>query len=504
MGFATVEGQILFIMARLEGKVEELSQCRPGDRLAVWYSDDVMYHERILVWKTGEASWYILTPDKDLYEEIYDDPANGPHHFKIKGVHYQFNSRLRSPIYSFTQDPTEEDMKGFIFQALDGMGKAQLGPGDWLPPSVKVGKKEVSTTLLLGTRAVPRRVTRGGGQIERPIGLLDVTKGFEPELLNEFLPMGPAPEGHVWLHLPCQHESFTAEEIQVVRGLGVTAGPTCGLYFHKGAFIPLKLVRVEDAPTIMEHYLPKIDRQALRRDLGVGEEETGSSPKKAGSAAELEETGNPDARVMEVDYDAQGERYKEWRQVAIEAKEYSFQDWPLDGPLTTRHLIKHFSKFGGDPKRWLADWMRAKQIQENDRITFEMKVLIECLYLAGTYDQLNLSCLASIEVISRRVQAVVDAYSTGTIPDWGSAKIMTLYRAPEDAISPQLRSWAARKNKEELEIAQSRAKYRESKKGLYVEEASASAAADGALPGAAKAKAKTKGRGRGLEAPSGQ
>lgn len=81
---------------------------------------------------------------------------------------------------------------------------------------------------------------------------------------------------------------------------------------------------------------------------------------------------------------------------------------------------------------------------------------------------------------------------------------MTLYKSPGDAISPQLRSWAARKNKEELDLAQSRAKFREGRKGFSSEEASASAVADGSLPsgGAAKAKAKTKGRGRGLEPPA--
>lgn len=40
--------------------------------------------------------------------------------------------------------------------------------------------------------------------------------------------------------------------------------------------------------------------------------------------------------------------------------------------------------------------MRAKQIQDNDRISFEMRVLIECIYIGGTYDQLNLSGLACI------------------------------------------------------------------------------------------------------------
>ena len=190
--------------------------------------------------------------------------------------------------------------------------------------------------------------------------------------------------------------------------------------------------------------------------------------------------------------------------MTLERREYNYKDWPLDGPLTTLHFIKHTCRHGGDPKRWLAEWMRSKQIQDNDRISFEMKVLIESLYVGGTYDQLNLCSLACMEILARRIQAIIDAYSSGPIPDWHSAKIMTLYHSPEDAISPQLKTWAARKNKEELDLAQTRAKVRDSRRGLAAtEEAAAGAVADGSLPsGGPKAKAKARGRGKGLEPPS--
>lgn len=490
-------------MARREGKVSELSRCLPGDRLAVWYSDDSMYHERILIWrgKSSEGSWYILTPDLDLYEESYDDPSDGPHHFKIKGIDFKYYSRLPSAIYRFSEDLSADDMKKYIIQALDEMSLKEFGPGEWLPSYVKVGGKEVSTSGLLGNRVVTRRLVRGGGQVEHPQGPMVLVESLDSSVKELVVAIGPAPDSHVWMHFPAKHEDGLAKEVVVSKGRGVRTGEEQGLYWENGRWLHLQLVKIEEAPELMERYSRGLDHDLAVRlglpshdDVRAKEEET----KKKGEA----EPENPDARVLEVDYDAQGERYKEWRQVALEAKEYTFQDWPLDGPLTTGHLIKHFSKFGGDPKRWLADWMRSKQIHENDRISFEMKVLIESLYLAGTYDQLNMSCLASVEVISRRVQAVVDAYSVGPIPDWGAAKVMTLYRSPEDAISPQLRSWAARKNKEELELFQSRAKYREGRKGLVVEEASASAVADGSLPGAAKAKAKAKkGGGKGLEAP---
>ena len=53
-------------MAPPEGRVEELSSCLPGDKVIVWYSDDSVYHERVLLWKAGESTWYIVTPDHDV------------------------------------------------------------------------------------------------------------------------------------------------------------------------------------------------------------------------------------------------------------------------------------------------------------------------------------------------------------------------------------------------------------------------------------------------------
>lgn len=177
------------------------------------------------------------------------------------------------------------------------------------------------------------------------------------------------------------------------------------------------LVRVEDVGSIMEKATPDPDQLRLADELGKRQPIKEESPKKGEKEVEeiAEPETNPDARVLDVDYDSSGERYKEWRQVSLEVREYQ---WPLDGPLTVTHLVRRFQKFGGNPKRWLGDWMRSKQVQEGDRITFEMKVLVEALFVAGTYDQLNLAGLASMEVLARRVQAVVDAYSACPIPDW--------------------------------------------------------------------------------------
>lgn len=234
----------------------------------------------------------------------------------------------------------------------------------------------------------------------------------------------------------------------------------------------------------------------LRRDLG--------GAKDPGATKPSEDEEPEDARILAIDFDSHGERHKEMRQVVQESEEFSWKDWPMEGPLCTLHLLKQMWKNGGSPKHWLQVWSKYKAIQENDRIMFEMRTLVDSLELACVYDQLNCPALASFEVISRRIMAVVDAFNAGSssMPDWGAAKVMTGYRGPEDVISPQLRQWAARKGKEEVDLHQARLKLREGKRPQTEE---AGALADGSmLAGAApkKAEAKRRGRGRGLVPPA--
>ena len=66
--------------------------------------------------------------------------------------------------------------------------------------------------------------------------------------------------------------------------------------------------------------------------------------------------------------------------------------------------------------------------------------------------------------------------------------MFTGYVGPDDLIMPQLRTWAARKGKEEVELQQARLKMKELRKPSAAVEESAAAAADGSLPAGSKAK----------------
>ena len=143
-----------FIMAAQDAKVEELLSCLPGDRILDWYSDGSMWHERILIWKGQSPSgWYVFTRDLDLYEQNYDSPEDGPSEFRIKGRQVQFYSRLNRPVYKFSVEPSEQDMKGYIETALDEMGLPEVPLDGWRPSQIKVTRHVVATSVLLGRRS---------------------------------------------------------------------------------------------------------------------------------------------------------------------------------------------------------------------------------------------------------------------------------------------------------------------------------------------------------------
>eukprot|EP00435_Cladocopium_sp_Y103_P029700 s2867_g7.t1 len=150
-------------------------------------------------------------------------------------------------------------------------------------------------------------------------------------------------------------------------------------------------------------------------------------------------------------------------------------------------MLKHMQRFGGDPKQWLELWCRQKSIADQDRVKHELRCLMDVLYYGGVYDQVNMPVLASFEVVARRVQCIVDAYSSSaSSPDWSNAKLFTGYLAPEDLVMPQLKTWAARRGKEEVELFQARNRMKELRRPGHATDEAAQAVADGNAAGGAR------------------
>ena len=342
---------------------------------------------------------------------------------------------------------------------------------------------------------VPRRI-RGGdqGRLELPTEthVADVGPG-----------VAQAPDGSLWVAVHPTLDFKLGWEAVDSLNKGVKLDDIhCAVPGPRGWTI-FKLVGAVQAPAVVDDL-----KSALKRSLDLGKVEPSAESKIADPKEEVGGDGpeeTDDARTLPVEYDEQGERYKPWRDVCKEVREYSYPDWVHEGPQSCLHLIKHMQKNGGSPKLWLQVWSRFKGIQDNDRVMHEMRVLMECLEHGGSYDQLNLASLACMETISRRVQSIVDAYNSGSssAPDWGAARILSGYQGPEDVVTPGLRSWAAKKGKEEVELAAARAKIREHKKLSIPTDEAAKAIADGNPPqGGGEGKPKRKAKVKPLAPPA--
>ncbi|CAE7336322.1 unnamed protein product, partial [Symbiodinium sp. CCMP2456] len=372
----------------------------PGQSVAVWYPDDVYYHERILLWRCSDDLWMILTPDGDMYvEDLRCAGGDGPTKMKIKGVDFTYWSRVGGRAYKFREHPTAEDFRAHVRAAREELEGEPGYDASWLPTHVMDQKGAlVDASAFLGTALVRRRIVRKG-----PLG-----SGAPP-----------APEGKLWLSA----EHFGDRTIGDI----VDVNPSTDFAF-------------------------------------------------GGQVAQEDEGG--DARTLYLDFDNQGTRYKSWKTLVQECKDFTYSDWPHEGPATTMHMIKAMERQGGDPKGWLEIWC-----------------LIEALWLGGTFDQLNLPVLSSFETLSRRVAAIVEAYSQGpsSAPDWSSARLITGYKGPEDIVMPQLKTWVARRGKEEADLHQARNRVKELRRGTQVADEGADAVADGSLPAGARPKPKAKG-----------
>lgn len=194
----------------------------------------------------------------------------------------------------------------------------------------------------------------------------------------------------------------------------------------------------------------------LRARLGGGASEgLNEAPQDVASSGE-------DARTLAVDYDGQGERHKPWKQFCKELGEVPFSDWPLEGPRTMLHLAKHMDKHGRTPTAFLERWCRAKRVEDSDRVQHELRTLVDCLELLGTYDQVNIANLAGAEVLARRLQTVFDAYELNPQrPNYEAARYFSGMGTATDAVAPELRSYVAKKARDEAELEKQRQKARE-------------------------------------------
>ena len=172
-----------------------------------------------------------------------------------------------------------------------------------------------------------------------------------------------------------------------------------------------------------------------------------------------------DCRTLEVFRDGQGQRWREWREVCTSLSEPDFADWPVEDSRSACWLARHMLRHGNTPTGFTEIYLREKGIAPKDRAVFELRHLAEVLEYGGCYDQLNVSGLASFELIARRYQAIIAAHKTDAgRPNYDESKFYRGLGSPLDAISPVLTASVTRRMRDEAEIEKQRHKAAEVRK----------------------------------------
>lgn len=169
------------------------------------------------------------------------------------------------------------------------------------------------------------------------------------------------------------------------------------------------------------------------------------------------------------------------------------EDWCFSGPRAVREFLQSIYESGTDLGGYHLQWVKNSSVNQHTSVCHEHRNLLECLRLAITRDQIDPTCLMSMEMLVRRtIQLEMAVSRNANSPDYSGLEILLENPLTESgaASTRRLDEWVTGRLKERAQIA----------KSLYKEEVSHASkgrgsGADGAGDtGAGKKKSKGKGK----------
>lgn len=497
---------VAVVPALLRDAEAEASLC-PGDFVLIFYRDDTVWHERAVLWKFGRR-WEVVTPDNDKYQEILKPGRGGP----LKLIKLEADglvpSDLVEPVYRFTSYPVAAGHNARLKASFEAARRSE-GDQVQLFNSVKdyMGR-EVAPDQIVGRAALPRRLPgktsrplpagRGASTAVVPADSADAAGDAWKEALRR--PDG-SPDGMVWVLAETADEVLqVGTEVMLDTVRDYVVGGNNALHDIGGKWVRCQLMRVEEVPEFVKKVRALYNVAPSGGGPMIPLDKGGGTPVPSEAAAEVQDD---EVRTLSVDIDEQGDRFKEWRVVLKESRSYPWPQVPIDlGPWTLLDLMKAMGRNGGDAQTWLTAWGRSKGLQDHDRVMHELRALVDTLYYAATYDQLNCPALLSFEILNRRICSLVEAHRSPSNPNWSASQFYEVTKTPDDVIPDTLRAHVTRKEKEHRELMDGRRRLTAPAASSSAADAGAEALADDGLPGGGKGGKAGKPRGAKAKAKS--
>ena len=187
---------------------------------------------------------------------------------------------------------------------------------------------------------------------------------------------------------------------------------------------------------------------------------------QADQAMEQEDALADDARTLAISRDSEGNRYKEFRMAVQESRPCAFPDWPISGPRTAKFVLTQMLEHGGSPMGHHQAWRTACRLQPTDGPAMEHESWSRVLQAFITYDQVDGSNLAGIELIVRALQRIEEKHKHKLVAteDGGENALFMGSSSGSRAgtiICPKLSEWIGEELKKEAMVSKERRKARE-------------------------------------------
>jgi len=186
---------------------------------------------------------------------------------------------------------------------------------------------------------------------------------------------------------------------------------------------------------------------------------------------EPEKKTEVDARVLPIVRNKQGVRQRNFSEAVPELTESEWDSWPITGPRTTSWCVAFIKDQNGAPRARHARWKSDCKLKTDDSGVLDHELALRAMELAVCYDQLNISELASFELLARRAQlaeikhkqALVE-YSVGS----SGHEDEHLYLGTSETrgllmVAPELETFVASELTKEAAVMKEKRKLREEK-----------------------------------------
>lgn len=191
-------------------------------------------------------------------------------------------------------------------------------------------------------------------------------------------------------------------------------------------------------------------------------EVAGFADKKKGVQGEL--------RTIGTHTDSLGKRFIALSDAFPLMRQSEMPDWTFEGPRATREMLSSVLQGTADLSSYHLQWIQHSGVNQKSSISHEHKCLIECLRLAICRDQLDVTNLMSMELLTRRIIQLELAVSRNpSSPEFGGLDL--LMESPINiggaASVRAVDSWLTARLKEQANIQKQTRLYREEQAFKY-------------------------------------